>query len=279
MKGLRRWAEEGADKLRHAFSEWAAPEVLLQLGVGFKANGLFDETLGDMPLEFLEDSDFGPSATGLPLTFTLGTCGERQVLLLQGHRYLYEGLGMEVCALPVCAAALAGVKHFVLLEVGFSLREDFKPGTWVLLTDYINAMGSSPLAGNLDLCENAFFNVGDVFSQHLNSMIVNAIAGVGLSPRLGVCQAGSGPQLDSPAEVRIAQRNGADVLCNGLLPETLSGAALGAEVSALLLVGEAAPTYAGKRVRYDDLSDAAEFCSDAMMRGLKCAFREGLAHK
>lgn len=274
MAGLRVQAETGAETLKKAFPGWEGCDTLVQLGLGFHVRGLLDEEIAAFPLSELPGMPPPDGLSEPEPRLRFGRCGDRLLLVVDGHRYLFEGYGTDSCVLPVCAAICCGVRKVVLVEAGFSLREDFGPGTWVVLTDYVNAMGTSPLVGNTDLGPMVFLNVNDVFSQHLNSLVVNAIHDVGLSPRLGVCQMYLGPELPSPAEAAIARERGVDILSTGVLMETLAATAMGANVSALVLAGESAPTYRGKRAMYSDLMAAAEFCSDAMMRGLGRAFRE-----
>jgi purine-nucleoside phosphorylase len=120
-----------------------------------------------------------------------------------------------------------------------------------------------------------FADMTHAFSQVLNAELINAAANVGIFPRLGVYQGNLGPQFSTPAEVHAARRNGADILGHAVIPETIVGTAAGCRVSALVLVAETAPSYRGKRVTHQDVTDAIEFCSPELMRGLRRAFRHG----
>jgi purine-nucleoside phosphorylase len=164
---------------------------------------------------------------------------------------------------------VAGVRDLILLEPGVSLREDLKPGTWMAATDYINAMGVSPVETCLELVDDPFKDMTDAFSQALNSEIINAAAGVGVNPRLGIYQGTPGPHFDTPAEAETARRNGADMLGNGIIPETVAGVLMGCRVTALVLAAEAASSYYGRRLRHADVVDAAQFCSADIMRAFR----------
>ena len=104
--------------------------------------------------------------------------------------------------------------------------------------------------------------------------VINAAAKAGINPRLGVFQGTPGPQFDTPAEAEAARRNGADMLGNGVILETVAAALMGCRVTALILVAEAASSYHGRRLRHADIVDAAQFCSPTIMRALHSMFLE-----
>ncbi|MBN2449199.1 MAG: hypothetical protein JXR77_02350 [Lentisphaeria bacterium] len=273
---MRDQVEQAARSLRERFAHWDTPRALVQLGTGFAPKGLFDEEPEWVSMATLGLASALPSPAGHPLRAALGSIGVSQVLLYHGHRYPYEIGGLTDCVLPIAAAFLAGIRDVVLVDVGLSLREDLKPGTWLAATDYINAMGMCPIRGFIELVREPFLDMRDGFSQSLNAEIINAAATAGVLPRLGTFQGTSGPQFDTPAEAETARRNGADVIGHGVIPETVVAALLGCRVSALILIAESASSYSGRKLRREALADAAGFCSEPMMRSLRSAFLDTL---
>ncbi len=265
-------AQTAAAALPGLFPGWCQPRAFVQLGTGFEPAGLFDEVLGDIAMSAAGLVSPRPSVAGCPLRLLLGRVGPTQLLVGHGHRYCYEGGGCPEVVLPVVAAALTGVRDIILVEPGLVLHEDFAVGSWLALTDYINAMGVRPAEGFLDLVKEPFLDMTDAFSQSLNAEIINAAARIGASLRLGVYQATGGPQFDTPAEAEAARRGGADVLGNGIIPETVVGTLLGCRVSALVLVADAAASYGGRRLRRASILDATGFCSQALVRTLRGVF-------
>ena len=271
MDSIGQRARQAAAALPSRFPGWESPGAFVQLGAGFGPEGLFDETLGSLAMSDLGLASPRPSAAGSPLRLLLGTVGSTQLLVAHGHRYLYEGGCPQEALLPVAAAALAGIPDLVLIEPGCALREDLKCGTWMAATDYINSTGICPTEGFLELLHDPFLDMTDALSQSLNAQIINAAAQTGIDPRLGVYQATSGPQFDTPAEAEAARRRGADMLGHGIVPETVLAALLGCRVSALVLAAESAAAYHGRRLQRANVLEAARFCSPGMMRALRVA--------
>lgn len=276
MTTLKNKVRTAAGQFRELFPAWGPPTALLQLGTGFEAVDLFDDESIDVPLDALTGIPARTAAGNAPRPrLRLGHCADRQILVLEGHCYLHEGAGVAPCILPALAAAEAGIRNLVLVEAGLTLREDIKAGSWMVLTDYINNQGVIPLAACAELVESVYADMSEAFSQALNAELINAVARVGIVPRLGVYQGNLGPQFDTPAEIEAARRNGADVVGHAIIPETIAGSAAACRVAACVLVAETAPSYRGKKITRHDIADAIQFCAPDIIRGLRCAFREG----
>jgi purine-nucleoside phosphorylase len=264
-------AAQAAAGLKQQLRLEGMPRVLVQVGHSFPHEAMPVEA--SLPLATLDGI---PDSPGLGPPPDLGLVGDSrgEVLLGRGHRYLFEGRGLDPVQLPIAAAIRCGVRDVILVETCLSLRDDLRIGTWVAVTDCVNNLGFSPLAARLTTLDCPFQDISDAFSQELNAELINAVADTCICPRLGVYQADIGPHYASPAEAAIARRNGADVLGNGIIPEAVLAAGLGCRVSALLLVVGQAATYRGKRHRHPDTLDAAEFCGPPMLRSLFAALRE-----
>ncbi|MBT3379886.1 MAG: hypothetical protein HN742_03370 [Lentisphaerae bacterium] len=279
MPALRECAEQAADRLRSELSEWADPRVMVQFGAGFVPAGLLDREQGVLPLSALPGMPDAPSPAGHPLTLTLGTCvGDTQILVAHGRRHLYEGHGVMPCILPIAAAALAGVRTFILIgSTTGAVWDELHPGAWLILTDYVNRLGVSPLVGNLDLIDDPFLDMNETFSQEIISGLVNAAHEIGVTPRLGIYEATMGPQGSTPAEVDAARQSDVAVLGTSLVLEAILARGMGCRVAALAVVsGEAAGHHAKPPTRAS-IGDANRFASPLIVDTLRILLRDHLS--
>ncbi|OGV70374.1 MAG: hypothetical protein A3K19_27070 [Lentisphaerae bacterium RIFOXYB12_FULL_65_16] len=274
MARMREQVECAAAALRAALPAWQTPVGVVQLGTGFDPAGLLDEELGSFSFSDIPGMPPGPSPAGHPLRGVLGRCGEVQILLLNGHRHVFEGYGIAPCVLPVCAAVACGVRNVILLVTGGGVHEEFRPGTWVAATDYVNNQYTSPLVGNLDLGGEECLDMTQAFSQPLLSEVVNAASEVGVTVRMGTYQADVGPQLQTPLEVEIARQHGADALGMNGVQETIAACAMGARTAALILVNYLAAHHAGKPPSFAQIAEVSAFASPPMMRALRLALQQ-----
>ena len=271
MAELDARAARMAAEIRARLCPESGPEVLLQVGHPFPEQAV--PMAASVPLGELDGLPDRAHLGTPPKMGLLASAGDG-VLALRGHRYLFEGQGMEAVLLPVAAAIAAGVRNVVLVEPCLSLRDDLRTGAWLVATDYVNNLGHSPLATFPGGEACPFLDMTDAFSQELNAELINAVAETCVAPRLGVYQADIGPHYPTPAEAEVARRNGADVLGNAIVPEAVLATSMGCRVAGLLLVVGHAATYRGKRHRHDATLDAAEFCGPPMLQALFAAIRD-----
>lgn len=263
----------GAAALKRQFPSLHEDMILVQAGTGFDARGLLDEASEAIPLTDILPGPDSPSPAGHALDLQAGRCESQPLLLIRGRRHLYEGLGMDDCVLPVAAAVRAGLRRIVQISAVGSVRSELKPGTVLAVTDTINNMGSSPLVGNQSLLPAPFPDMTEIFSQQLTGEFVNAAGRVGLIPRLGVYQANLGPQFETPAEVEVARRNGADVVGMSIVPEATLAQALGAQVLAIAIVANQAAGCGGSDVSHEDIVETVGYASAEVVRALRMLFR------
>jgi len=270
---LRRQAEDVARCLTATFDAWVSPVAFVQTGSGFGLQGLLDEELGAAALSDLPHMPSARSAAGHELRLVLGRCGDNQVLVSAGRHHLYEGYGCGACVLPACGAALAGIRTVALLCAAGGLNSEYVAGTTMAVTDFINNLGTSPLVGPGPLGDAYFQEMNEAFSQELICDFVNTAAAVGLTPRLGVYQANLGPQYETPAEVEVARRNGADALGMSLVPVTIAATALGCRTLGLALITNQAASHGETPPAHQDVAEAGRLASPLIM----CALNRWLA--
>ena len=156
----------------------------------------------------------------------------RRVLVLGGRCHLYEGLEAAEVVHPVRTGVAAGCATVILTAAVGGIREDLATGGVMVVADHLNLTGRSPLTGP------AFVDMTDAYAPALCALALAAPqAGAGtLSPRPGVYAQVAGPQLETPAEIRMLRHAGADVVGMSMALETIAARDAGAEVLGLALV-------------------------------------------
>ncbi|HEV7813410.1 MAG TPA: purine-nucleoside phosphorylase, partial [Leifsonia sp.] len=143
----------------------AKHDIALTLGSGWgRAADLIGETTATIPAT--EIVGFGAPA----LAGHVGTL--RSVLLPNGKRALvigarthyYEGHGVRRVVHSVRTAAAAGVTTMILTNGAGGIKETWKPGTPVLISDHINLTADSPLEGA------TFIDLTDLYSARLREI-------------------------------------------------------------------------------------------------------------
>jgi purine-nucleoside phosphorylase len=169
-----------------------------------------------------------PTVVGHVATISSLTVGRSRVLVLQGRSHLYEGHSPAVVVHGVRAAVLAGCRVVVLTNAAGSLRADVGAGQPVLVSDHLNLTGRSPLAGPPPPAELGprFVDLTDLYAARLRA-VARAV-----EPSLpeGVYAGLPGPHYETPAEIRMLQSLGADLVGMSTVLEAIAARHLGAEV-------------------------------------------------
>ena len=260
--------------LAQRFAPWKAPALFLQWGAGFTWNGLFDDEPRQMPLADLPGMPAGKNPDGEEPILLYGTVCGQSVLLLHGHRHLYENLGIVPCVLPLCAARKAGAKRVLLVEGALSLNRDIRLGSWAILTDFINGHAISPLDGHHAMLHDPFPDMSCALSQELNSDMVNAFVPTGMAVKLAIYHSRPGSQFCTPSEAAFLRQSGADLTGHDLVMEIIMGHALGCQVSACVLAAATEPVPYLQTITRASWRETCAFCSTQLVRGLRAYFQQ-----
>lgn len=197
------------------------PTVGLVLGSGL---GDYADTLEDaVRIPYADIPDFPvPTVPGHSGALVFGRkCGQ-DVVILQGRIHYYEGLSQQEITLPIRVLAALGVKTVVLTNACGGVNMSFAPGDLMLISDHINFSGANPLIGpNLDAFGPRFPDMSDLYTASLRSAIKEKARAEGISLREGVYAMYSGPNYETPAEIRMFRTLGADTVGMSTVPEAL----------------------------------------------------------
>ena len=206
------------------------PTIGMVLGSGL---GDFADTLEEaVSIPFSDIPNFPiPTVPGHTGALVFGRKQGRDVVVLQGRIHYYEGLPQKELTLPIRVLAALGVKTLVLTNACGGINLSFAPGELMLISDHINLSGSNPLIGpNLDDFGPRFPDCSDIYTASLRSAIKEQAASAGIGLREGVYAMYSGPNYETPAEIRMFRILGADVVGMSTVPEALVAAHCGMAV-------------------------------------------------
>ncbi len=180
--------------------------------------------------------------------------GDRRVLMITGRTHLYEGLGVAAVVHGIRTATAAGARIVILTNAAGGLRPDMQPGQAVLISDHLNMTGLSPLVGA------TFVDLTDLYSARLRA-VARAV-----EPTLteGVYAQLPGPHFETPAEIRMLQGLGADLVGMSTVLEAIAAREAGAEVMALSLVTNMGAGMTGEALDHLEVLAAGAAAADRM---------------
>ena len=197
------------------------PTIGLVLGSGL---GDFADTLEEAVRIPYGDIPYFPVSTapGHAGALVIGKKCGKTVAAMQGRIHYYEGHTMQTITFPIRVMAALGVKDLVLTNAAGGANPGYPPATLMLIADHINYSGANPLIGpNLDAFGPRFPDVSDLYTKELRTAVKEKAAQAGIHLEEGVYMMFTGPNYETPAEVRMAQILGADAVGMSTVPEAL----------------------------------------------------------
>ena len=171
----------------------------------------------------------------MPANWWLGTFDQVPVLVLKGRAHYYEGVEMERLTFPVRVLAELGVRTLLLTNAAGAINRAYRAGDFMALEDHINFMGVNPLRGLAAPGLPRFVDLTRVYDRRLIKLAKAAAKKSKLRLRTGVYMAVSGPNYETPAEIRAFRRLGADAIGMSTVPEAIVARQCGLAVAARLL--------------------------------------------
>jgi len=203
------------------------PEVAIVLGSFL---GPFAEAIEDpIVVDYRDIPNFLVSTVqGHAGKLIFGTVAGRRVVCMSGRFHSYEGYDFEQLVIPVRLFKLLGAKALILTNAAGAVNTQYRPGDVMLVSDHIKLTGNSPLRGrNIDAFGPRFFDVSRMYTPELRALARACAEGTGLTLREGVYMFFTGPQFETPAEIRAARILGADAVGMSTVTEALTAAHCG----------------------------------------------------
>ena len=184
-----------------------------------------------------------PSVSGHAGRLIAGAWHGKRVLFLQGRGHFYEHGDARAMAEPLHVLSQLHCKRLILTAACGSLREDLVPASLMLVSDHINLNGPNPLIGARG--DERFVSMIDAYDPMLRKALQQAAKHSDMSLGDGVYMWFSGPSFETPAEIRMAQRLGADAVGMSVVPEVTLARALGLRVAAIGMMTNYAAGFVG----------------------------------
>lgn len=188
------------------------PKIALILGSGLGA--LAEEIEIAAIVDYGEIEGFPTSTVpGHKGRFVFGSMDGVPVVIMQGRVHYYEGYEMRDVVLPTRLMKLMGAEVLFLTNASGGVNPDFSAGDFMLITDQIANFVPSPLIGpNLEQFGTRFPDMSEIYNKELRAVIADTAKELNIRLRQGVYIQLTGPNFESPAEVRMCRALGADAV-------------------------------------------------------------------
>jgi len=206
------------------------PRAALILGSGL---GDYGESIQvESTLDYHDIEGFPVSTVpGHKGRFLFGYVGDVPVVIMQGRVHYYEGYPITDVVLPIRLMKMMGAELLFLTNAAGGLNPDFSVGDFMMITDQIANFVPSPLIGpNIDELGPRFCDMSEIYDKDLQGIIQETAKELGISIKEGVYVQLTGPNFETPHEVKMCRILGGDAVGMSTACEAIAANHMGMKI-------------------------------------------------
>lgn len=192
-----------------------------------------------------------------------GRLGGVPALGLAGRVHLYEGHAPERVVFYVRVLARLGVPVLFLSNAAGTINRRFPPGDLMLIRDHIDLAFRGPLRGPVEPGEERFPDMSDPYDRRLQAEVREAARERRTRLHEGVYCWLTGPSYETPAEIRMLERLGADAVGMSTVPEVIAARASGIRCVGISCLTNWAAGISGEPLSHEEVFETADRAAGA----------------
>jgi len=239
------------------------PDIALVLGSG----------LGDYA-DYIDDKQYIPytEIDGFPVstvaghagTFVVGRIGSANVIAMKGRVHYYEGYSMEQVVMPIRLMKMLGATSLILTNAAGGINFDFTPGDLMMITDHITSFVPSPLIGkNIEELGTRFPDMSNIYNVEFQTVLNEVASEAGINLKSGVYLQTTGPNYETPAEIRMFRGLGADAVGMSTTCEAMVAKHMGMKIAGVSCITNLAAGMNKAPLNHKEVSETANKIADS----------------
>ena len=194
--------------------------------------------------------------------FVFGTIGNKKVVLMQGRIHLYEGYTPQEAIMPIRLLKSLGVKTIILTNASGGINKEFSVGDFMVINDHISSFVPSPLIGkNDDEIGTRFPDMSSVYDKEYQKLLIKVANDNNISVKKGVYVQLTGPQFETPAEIKMLSTIGCDAVGMSTVIEAIAAKHCGLKVAGISLIANYACGIIDRELTSDEVNETANAVS------------------
>ncbi len=245
------------------------PQIALILGSGL---GVVADEIQDATVIPYQEIPHFPASTvkGHAGQLVLGHLMEKPVLAMQGRLHYYEGHHISTLAFPIRIMKKLGVEKLLITTATGGVNQDLQAGDLMLIKDHINFTFTNPLIGpNLKEFGPRFPDTSQTYTPALQTLAKQVAQDQGITLKQGNYFFVTGPSYETPAEVEMAKRLGADVVGMSTVPEALIATHTGIQILGITYIANMAAGISPIPLTHADVLETMKLVKDDFIKLIK----------
>ena len=240
------------------------PETAIVLGSGL---GNFSDKVKKVCIINYSDIEDFPISTNKMHAgrFIFVYIESKPVVLMDGRIHYYEGYSMEQVVTPIRIMKMLGAKNLILTNAAGGIDSDFKPGDLMVITDQITSFVPSPLVGpNIEELGTRFPDMTHVYASDLINKLESIGKKYNLNLKKGVYLQTTGPNYETPSEIRAYKILGANAVGMSTACEAMVAVHCGMKVCGISCITNMAAGITGQPLDDKEVVEVAANVADKL---------------
>ena len=234
------------------------PQVALILGSGL--GDYAEQVQVEAVLDYHDIEGFPVSTVlGHKGRFVFGYIQNVPVVIMQGRVHFYEGYDMHDVVLPTRLMGMLGAKVLFLTNAAGGMQKGMHAGDFMLITGHISSFVPSPLIGpNIEELGTRFPDRSEVYKKDLQEIIRNTAINCGIPLKEGVYVQTTGPNYETPEEIRMYRSLGADAVGMSTACEAMAANHMGMRVCGISCISNLAAGISENPLTHAEIQETAD---------------------
>ncbi|MBO6115081.1 MAG: purine-nucleoside phosphorylase [Lachnospiraceae bacterium] len=245
------------------------PSIALVLGSGL---GDFADCLEDKTIiEYKDIPDFPVSTvSGHDGKYILGKLYDKQIIAMKGRVHFYEGYPIEKVVMPIRLMKLMGAKTLIVTNAAGGINKSFNPGTLMVINDHITSFVPSPLIGtNIESLGTRFPDMSNVYDEDYIKLLHDISSECGIEVKDGVYLQTTGPNYETPAEIKMFGALGADAVGMSTACEAMAAKHMDMRIAGVSCITNMAAGLSATKLNHEEVKKTADMISDKFTKLIK----------
>jgi len=267
MQEMIKRFEETKKYIENAITIKPEMGIILGSGLGF----LVEEIQNPIFLPYNDIPHFPVTTVeGHKGQLVIGKLEGKNVVAMQGRFHYYEGYSMENVVYPVRIMGQMGIENLIITNAAGGVNVNFHPGDLMLIEDHINLMGTNPLIGpNIGQFGERFPDMSEAYNLELRKLARSTAKDLKICLHEGVYAGVTGPNYETPAEIRYLRTIGADAVGMSTVPEVIAANHMGIRVLGISCITNMAAGVLPEKLNHDEVVETANKAKGTFIKLVK----------
>jgi purine-nucleoside phosphorylase len=191
----------------------------------------------------------------------LGKIHDKTVLIFSGRFHHYQGIPNSIAAIPGWISGFWKIPLMISTNASGGISTTYKMGDMALIRDHINMQADHPLHGvMMPEWENPFCDMTTTYEEGLRRSLIQVARQNKINLHQGVYICVPGPSYETPAEIEMFRKMGADMVGMSTIPEVIVARKMGVKIVGISMVANMAAGVGGSEeaIKHTDVVDSIQ---------------------